>query len=93
MITVPVGSVPEGGKVSVPASVPVLTPVIVVYGPVNEVCPPEVGSTTVIVPAAPVPDGRRDKIVVVEKRVDNGWGSLIRYLLASFKVVDGLHTP
>lgn len=35
-MTVPVGSVPDGGSVSVPVAVPVLTPVMVVKGPVND---------------------------------------------------------
>jgi hypothetical protein len=61
-ITVPIVSVPEGGKVTVwtPVAVPVFTPVIVVNGPVNVVGVAAVdGSRTITVPIVSVPEGGR----------------------------------
>lgn len=62
-MTVPVGSVPEGGMVRVAVPVPVLMPVMVVKGPVKVVGLAEVGLTTMTVPVRSVPDGARVKVV------------------------------
>lgn len=62
MMTVPIVSVPDGGsvKVDAPVAVPVLTPVIVVKGPVNVEAGAEVeGSRTMTVPMVSVPVGGR----------------------------------
>ena len=66
-ITVPVGSVPDGGRVRVVVPVPVLMPVMVVNGPVNVVLGAEdEGSRTITVPVGSVPEGG---MVIVEAPV------------------------
>lgn len=57
-MTVPVGSVPDGGSVSVAVRLPVLMPEIVVYGPVKELLFVLVlGSRMITVLVESVPEG------------------------------------